>query len=112
MEGQKKMEKKTKGFTIYLAVLLTIQMVLIFLALGYALWGTYENNHAANFWSVIWGKGAGLFLLISDFISMISGIVGLILSKGSKARFLLSILLLVTFLPSLFCLLLALGTHL
>ena len=96
---------------VFLIVWLIVQLVLILLTLAYAFLGTYESNHASNIWSVIWGKGLGLFLLGADIIAFISGVIGILSHKDNTAQAVVSGILLFTILPSIISLLLAVGTH-
>lgn len=103
--------KKINGFTVFLIIWLALQLMLMFLTLGFAFLGEYSAGRPSNIWSVLWGKGTGLMLAISGLVSLICGIVGLATKKGSFIRGLISIILIIAFPLGLFCLILAIGSQ-
>ena len=105
------MKKKTNVYSVILIIFLIFQAILILLTFAYAFGGSYDHNKASNLWSVLWGKGLGLFLLLSDFFSFLLGIIGLITKKDNKTQGILSAVLLVTILPSIISLVFAVGSH-
>ncbi len=105
------MKEKKSIYTIYLIIVLVLQLILMSLTLAYAFWGKYENNQAANIWAMLWHKGLALFLVGSGVLSLISAIIGLLKKKDGMTQTVLSIFLILTLLPSMFCLILAIGSH-
>ena len=104
-------QKKINGSTVFLIIWLVLQLILMFLTLGFAFFGEYTANRASNIWSVLWGKGLGLMLSISGLVSLVLGIVGLTTKKGSALRILISIILIASCPLGLICLILAVGSH-
>ncbi|MBO4608513.1 MAG: hypothetical protein J5696_01460 [Lachnospiraceae bacterium] len=104
-------QKKINGSTVFLIIWLALQLILMLLALGYAFLGEYTANHASNIWSMLWGRGLGLMLTVSNLVSLVLGIIGLTTKKGQKMRGLISVLLIIAFPLGVFCLILAVGTH-
>ncbi|MBO6007501.1 MAG: hypothetical protein J6P78_02915 [Lachnospiraceae bacterium] len=104
-------QKNINGSTVFLIIWLTLQLILMLLTLGFAYLGECTAGRASNFWSMLWGKGLGGMLLISNLVSLISGIVGLATKKGRKLRGLISVLLIIAFPLGLFCLILAIGSQ-
>ena len=104
-------QKKINGSTVFLIIWLVLQLILMFLTLGFAFFGEYTANRASNIWSVLWGKGLGLMLSISGLVSLVLGIVGRTTKKGSALRILVSIILIASCPLGLICLILAVGSH-
>ena len=104
-------QKKINGSTVFLIIWLALQLILMLLALGYAFLGEYTANHASNIWSMLWGRGLGLMLTVSNLVSLVLGIIGLTTKKGNALRTLISILLIVTCPLGLICIILAVGSH-
>ena len=104
-------QKKINGSTVFLIIWLALQLILMLLTLGYAFLGEYTANHASNIWSMLWGKGLGLMISVSNLVSLVLGIVGLVTKKGRFLRGLISILLIIAFPIGILCLILAVGSH-
>ena len=104
-------ENKKDSLTVIMIIWLAVQVILMFLTLGYAFLGEYTANHASNFWSMLWGKGLGLMISVSNLVSLVLGIVGLITKKGRFLKGLISILLIIAFPIGILCLILAVGSH-
>ena len=104
-------ENKKDSLTIIMIIWLAVQVILMFLTLGYAFLGEYTANRASNFWSMLWGKGLGLMISVSNLVSLVFGIVGLVTKKGRFLRGLISILLIIAFPIGILCLILAVGSH-
>ncbi len=104
--------KKSNGFYVFLGVLLIIQTILMFLTLAYGELGEYTANKPSNIWSIIWTTAyIGLWQILSNLTALISGIVGLVKCEGDATRKLLSILLILSFFPGAYCMIIAIGSH-
>ena len=104
-------ENKKDSLTVIMIIWLAVQVILMCLTLLYAFCGEYTANHASNIWSMLWGKGLGLMISISNLVSLVFGIVGLVTKKGRFLRGLISILLIIAFPIGILCLILAIGSH-
>lgn len=104
--------KKSNKYIVYLIILLAVQALLISLNLAFAFWGEYSHGYASNIWAIIWNKGFMLlWILISNLVCLISGIVGLITAKGNVAKCVLSIVSIVLFIFGAFVVLITIGSR-
>ena len=103
--------KKSSKYVVYLIVLLILQILLMFFNLAFAFWGEYSHGYASNIWAIIWNKGFMLlWILISNLVCLISGIIGLITAKGHVAKCVLSIVSVVLFILGAFVVLITIGS--
>ncbi len=110
--GCKMPAKKSSKYVVYLIVLLILQILLMFFNLAFAFWGEYSHGYASNIWSIIWNKGFMLlWILISNLVCLISGIIGLITAKGNVAKCVLSIVSIVMFILGAFVVLFTIGSN-
>ena len=103
--------KKSNKYTIFLIVILVIQILLMFLNLAFALCGTYEHGKSSNVWSIIWNKGGiGLWTLLAGLVAIMAGIIGIITHKENKTKCVLSVMTIASIVPGLFCIIYAIGS--
>ncbi|MBO4907922.1 MAG: hypothetical protein J5476_01445 [Lachnospiraceae bacterium] len=104
--------KKNSKYVVYLIVLLILQVLIMFINLAFAFWGEYSHGYASNIWAIIWNKGFMLlWILISNLVCLVSGIIGLITQKGNKAKCILSIVSIVMFMIGAFTVVLVIGSR-
>ena len=109
--GCKMPVKKSSKYVVYLIVLLILQVLLMFFNLAFAFWGEYSHGYASNIWAIIWNKGFMLlWILISNLVCLVSGIIGLVTAKRNVAKIILSVVSIVMFGLGAFTVILVIGS--
>ena len=102
---------KLNRYTKYLMFILTLQVLLMFLNLAFALWGEYMHGYSSNIWAIIWNKGLiGLWTLLAGLVTVVSGITGIVIHKGNKIQCVLSVVTIASIIPGLICFIFAIGS--
>ncbi len=103
--------EKSNKYTVFLIIILVIQVLLMFLNLSFALWGEYSHGYSSNIWSIIWNRGLiGLWTLLAGPVAIIAGIIGIATHKGNKTKRTLSIVTIASIVPGIFCIIYAIGS--
>ena len=104
-------ENRSNTLTIILIICFVIQAAAMCLGFGYAFLGEYTANRPSNIWSQLWSHGLGLVITLSNLVSLVLGIVGLVVKKKNKLQIIFSILLILAFFPGVLSIIFAVGSH-